>query len=79
MIRIKELNKYYYVGWRPLHALKNLNLKVENGEMISVMGSSGSGKSTLLNILGVLDDYDTGDYFLNDHLMKNLSEKQAAK
>ncbi len=79
MIRIKDLNKYYYVGGRPHHALKNLNLEVENGEMGSVMGSSGSGKSTLLNILGVLDDYDTGDYFLNDHLMKNLSEKQAAK
>jgi len=67
------------VGGRPLHAIKNLNLEVENGEMISVMGSSGSGKSTLLNILGILDDYDTGDYYLNDRLIKKLTERQAAK
>jgi len=79
MIRIKNLNKYYFVGGRPLHVLKDLNLSVEAGEMISVMGSSGSGKSTLLNILGILDDYDNGDYSLNNHLIKNLSEKQAAK
>ncbi len=79
MIRINGLNKFYHVGGRPLHVLKNLKLEVDGGEMISVMGSSGSGKSTLLNILGILDDYDTGEYFLNDHLIRNLSEKQAAK
>ena len=79
MIEIKGLNKYYHVGGRPLHVLKDLNLSVENGEMVSVMGSSGSGKSTLLNILGILDDYDSGEYFLNEHLIKGLSEKQAAK
>ena len=79
MIEISGLNKYYHVGGRPLHVLKNLNLSVQNGEMISVMGSSGSGKSTLLNILGILDDYDSGSYYLNEHLIKNLSEKQAAK
>jgi putative ABC transport system ATP-binding protein len=79
MIEIKNLNKYYHVGGRPLHVLKDLNLSVSDGEMVSVMGSSGSGKSTLLNILGILDDYDSGDYMLNDFMIKGLSEKQAAK
>lgn len=79
MIEIKDLNKYYHVGGRPLHVLKNLSLTVDQGEMVSVMGSSGSGKSTLLNILGILDDYDAGTYNLNNHLIKNLSEKQAAE
>lgn len=79
MIDIKKLNKYYQVGGHDLHVLKDLDLQVSNGEMISIMGSSGSGKSTLLNILGILDDYDSGDYYLNGHLIKNLSENQAAK
>ena len=79
MIEIKELNKYYHVGGRPLHVLKDLDLHVEDGEMVSIMGSSGSGKSTLLNILGILDDYDSGSYSLNNHLIKNLSERKAAE
>jgi len=78
MIRISKLNKYYQVGSRPLHVLKDLNFEVQDGEMISVMGSSGSGKSTMLNILGILDTYDSGEYYLNGLLMKNLSEKEAA-
>ncbi|MDR3095255.1 MAG: ABC transporter ATP-binding protein [Bacteroidales bacterium] len=77
MIRIRELNKTYYSG-TPLHVLKGINLDVEKGEFISIMGASGSGKSTLLNILGILDNYDTGEYYLSDILIRNQSETKAA-
>ncbi|GHV64976.1 hypothetical protein FACS1894199_04520 [Bacteroidia bacterium] len=76
MIRIRELNKTYYSG-TPLHVLKGINLNVEKGEFISIMGASGSGKSTLLNILGILDNYDTGEYYLSDILIRNQSETKA--
>ena len=78
MIRITNLNKTYY-GVSPLHVLKGINLNVDRGEFISIMGASGSGKSTLLNILGILDNYDTGDYYLDDVLIKNLNETKAAE
>ncbi len=78
MIRIKELNKTYYNG-SPLHVLKGIDLNIEKGEFLSIMGASGSGKSTLLNILGILDTYDTGTYYLNDVLIRNLSETRAAE
>lgn len=78
MIRINKLNKSYDTGTNKLHVLKGIDLNIEQGEMVSVMGSSGSGKSTLLNILGILDNYDTGDYYLNGTLMCNLNEKKAA-
>jgi putative ABC transport system ATP-binding protein len=61
-----------------LHVLKGIDLHIRQGEMVSIMGTSGSGKSTLLNILGILDVYDRGDYYLNNTLIKNLSEKDAA-
>ncbi len=77
IIRIHDLNKTYY-GASPLHVLKGIHLTVERGEFISIMGASGSGKSTLLNILGILDNYDTGEYFLDDLLIRNLSETRAA-
>ena len=77
MILLENIHKSYYVG-APLHVLKGINLEVKRGEMISIMGSSGSGKSTLLNIIGILDDYDKGNYYLDGHLIKNLSETQAA-
>jgi putative ABC transport system ATP-binding protein len=66
------------MGHNKLHVLKGIDLHIQHGEMIAVMGASGSGKSTLLNILGVLDNYDTGEYYLNGTLMQNLSEKKAA-
>jgi putative ABC transport system ATP-binding protein len=61
-----------------MEVLKGVDLKIEDGELVSIMGSSGSGKSTLLNILGILDNYDSGEYLLGGTLVKNLSEKKAA-
>jgi len=78
MIELKNLNKTYVTGSNKLHVLKGIDLNIEKGEMISIMGASGSGKSTLLNILGILDNYDLGDYYLGGQLMKNLSETKAA-
>ena len=79
MIKIRNLNKSYYNGPEPLHVLKGINLDVDRGELVSIMGASGSGKSTLLNILGILDNYDTGEYFLDKVLIKNQSETKAAE
>lgn len=78
MIELRNLNKTYYNG-APLHVLKGIDLDIEKGEMVSIMGASGSGKSTLLNILGVLDTYDTGSYHLNGQLVKDLSESASAE
>lgn len=77
MIHLKDINKTYYNG-APLHVLKGIDLHIAKGEFVSIMGSSGSGKSTLLNILGILDNYDSGEYYLNNTLIKNLSESKAA-
>ena len=77
MIRLEKINKTYF-GAQPLHVLKGIDLEVTEGEMVSIMGASGSGKSTLLNILGILDNYDSGDYYLNGKLVKDLSENEAA-
>ena len=78
MIKLIDINKTY-PGAVPLHVLKGINLHIEKGELVSIMGASGSGKSTLLNILGILDNYDTGEYYLDGKLIKNLSENRAAK
>ncbi|MCD7938508.1 MAG: ABC transporter ATP-binding protein [Tannerellaceae bacterium] len=78
MIELKDINKTYYNG-APLHVLKGIDLGIEKGEMVSIMGASGSGKSTLLNILGILDTYDTGSYTLSGHLIRDLSETKAAE
>lgn len=77
MILLKDIHKTYYTA-SPLHVLKGINLQIEQGAFVSIMGASGSGKSTLLNILGVLDTYDQGEYWLDDKLIKNLSEREAA-
>ncbi|MBB4038018.1 putative ABC transport system ATP-binding protein [Dysgonomonas hofstadii] len=79
MINIRNLNKSYYNGPEPLHVLKGINLSVDKGELVSIMGASGSGKSTLLNILGILDNYDTGEYYLDNVLIKNQNETKAAE
>jgi len=78
MIRFENINKTY-PGIQPLHVLKGINMNINEGEFVSIMGASGSGKSTMLNILGILDDYDTGSYYLNGTLIKNLTEKRAAE
>ena len=78
MITLKNINKTYYTEATSLHVLKGIDLHISAGEYVSIMGASGSGKSTLLNVLGILDNYDTGEYLLNNTLIKNLSEKQAA-
>lgn len=77
LIDIRNINKTY-TGGQPLHVLKGINLGIERGEFVSIMGASGSGKSTLLNISGILDNYDSGEYFLDGKLIRNLSERQAA-
>ena len=77
MIRLENINKTYH-GGSPLHVLKGIDLQVSQGELVSIMGASGSGKSTMLNILGILDDYDSGNYYLAGRLIKNLNETQAA-
>ena len=77
MIHLEGINKTYYNG-APLHVLKGIDLDIERGEMVSIMGASGSGKSTLLNILGILDTYDTGIYTLGGQLIRDLSETRAA-
>lgn len=78
MIELTDINKTY-PGAVPVHVLKGINLHIARGELAAIMGASGSGKSTLLNILGILDNYDTGEYRLDGRLILNLSENQAAE
>ena len=77
LIELKGVNKTYDNG-QPLHVLKGIDLSIDKGEFVSIMGASGSGKSTLLNILGILDNYDTGEYWLDGKLIRDLTETQAA-
>ncbi|MEI6173350.1 MAG: ABC transporter ATP-binding protein [Bacteroidota bacterium] len=79
MIAINQVHKSYVTGQNSLHVLKGIDLNIEAGEMISIMGASGSGKSTLLNILGILDNFDSGAYFLNGIKIERLSERKAAQ
>ncbi len=79
MIKLKNLHKSYKMGSSSLHVLKGINLNIEDGELVAIMGSSGSGKSTLLNILGMLDTADKGDYILDSFKIENLNETKAAK
>lgn len=78
MLELKEIRKSYTLGNSKFEVLKGINLHINDGELVSIMGSSGSGKSTLLNILGILDNYDSGEYILNGTLIKDLSQTKAA-
>ena len=78
MLNLSNIHKTYSVGNNNLHVLKGIDLEIEAGEIVSIMGSSGSGKSTLMNILGLLDGYDDGEYRLNGKVMRGLSETRAA-
>lgn len=78
ILRLRGIHKTYH-GDTPLHVLKGVDLDIYKGELVSIMGASGSGKSTLLNVIGILDTYDEGDYYLGGHLIKNLSRVQSAQ
>ncbi len=78
MIRLNQIRKSYRTDFMQLEVLKGIDLEIKSGEMVAIMGSSGSGKSTLLNILGMLDEYDSGEYRLDNTLIKDLSQTQAA-
>lgn len=78
MVVLHNIRKSYRTGNGELPILKGIDLEIESGEFVSIMGQSGSGKSTLLNILGILDDYDSGEYYLDNTLVRNLSQTQAA-
>jgi putative ABC transport system ATP-binding protein len=78
MLKINRLYKSYPIGDSRLQVLKGINLSIKEGEMVAIMGSSGSGKSTLLNIIGMLDEADSGNYILDGLSIKNLTENKAA-
>jgi len=78
MLRLADIKKTYTVGANQLQVLKGIDLVIDEGELVSIMGSSGSGKSTLLNVLGLLDNYDEGTYHLDGQLVRGLSEAKAA-
>lgn len=79
IIDLKSINKSYKTGSKSLHVLKNVEMRIGEGEMVSIMGSSGSGKSTLLNIIGILDKHDSGEYYLAGNKIAKLSEKLSAQ
>ena len=78
MIDLKGIHKTY-PGESPLHVLKGVDLHIDEGELVSIMGASGSGKSTLLNIMGILDTYDEGEYHLAGNLIKDLTNYQESR
>lgn len=79
MIELKDIRKSYETAGGKLEVLKGIDMRVDEGEMVSIMGSSGSGKSTMLNILGILDSYDSGTYHLAGQLIQKLGETKAAR
>jgi putative ABC transport system ATP-binding protein len=78
VIKLEQIRKAYRLNSTSFEVLKGIDMHIKEGEFVSIMGSSGSGKSTLLNILGILDNYDTGNYTLNNTQIKDLSQTKAA-
>ena len=78
LISIKNLYKSYQLGTKEVEVLKDVSIDIQKGDLVSIIGKSGSGKSTLLNIIGMLDNYDSGSYHFAGHLIKDLNETQAA-
>jgi putative ABC transport system ATP-binding protein len=78
MLQLQAINKSYQLGTQSLRVLRDIDLSVASGELVSIMGSSGSGKSTLLNIIGVLDTPDSGSYLLDGQQIVGLSESRGA-
>ena len=79
MIKLQQIRKAYQLNKTSFEVLKGIDLHIKDGEFVSIMGSSGSGKSTLLNILGILDNYDSGSYMLDGMLVKDLSQTKSAQ
>ena len=79
VIELKNLQKRYKVGKEKLHVLKSINLTINQGEFVMIMGKSGSGKTTLLNILGFLDKFDDGSYFFEYNNVTNLNENKRSE
>ncbi|MCW3107208.1 MAG: transporter ATP-binding protein [Segetibacter sp.] len=79
MIELKHISKWHMQGGKPVFILKDINLTINEGEFISVMGPSGSGKSTLLNVIGMLDDANEGEYYFMGEAVHKLKEKQRSK
>ena len=79
MIEISKLNKYYKIGNDKMHALKDITLNIQNGEMLAIMGKSGAGKSTLMNMIGLLDKYDSGNLKIDGIEVSMLGDSKLAK
>jgi putative ABC transport system ATP-binding protein len=76
VIRLKDVTKYYKSGSLTTYVLRHVDLEVEEGEFITIMGPSGAGKTTLLNIIGMLDDMSEGEYYFFDEEVHKLNEKK---
>lgn len=79
MLELKHISKWYNVGGKPTFILRDINLTIQPGEFISIMGPSGSGKSTLLNVIGMLDEASEGEYIFMDQSVHTLKEKQRSQ
>ena len=79
LINLKNLSKYYTNGNDKFYALNNINLTINKGEMIAVMGPSGAGKTTLLHIIGAIDNFNDGDYFLMNKSIKDITDIELSK